>query len=234
MLLEVKKYSSKEIAEWMGISPHHFYKYRASKLEELCIYCKYEEVGKKINVLEVYDAEYNKKKYANLKRTLDAMRDLWGSGDNKWGLDRDTEVAKKINMQKEERDITVKETTLRVYVGKNRREHTNWEWKLAKYVVDPLTGIKTYYDFTDEEKKKKSTIWKDLFIGKDVEWVNEQRTLNKEAYEKGEVTKEEYADRSLFIEERLMSIWEEYKRRVADMCGCSVERCACIKEEKAW
>lgn len=234
MLLETKKYSSKQIAEWMGIKPATFSKYRAAKLEELSIYCRYEEVGKKINVLEVYDAEYSKKKYTNLKRTLDAMRDLWGEGNGKWGFDTDTQVAKKINMEKDKRGIEVKESTLRVYTGKNRRECTNWEWRLAKVKYDEETGIKYYYDFTDEERKKKSEIWKELFQGKKVERIEEQRALIKEAYNKGEATKEEYTDRCLTIDSEMSCVWEEYKLRVAEMCGYNIERCAVILEEKAW
>ena len=61
-----------------------------------------------------------------------------------------------------------------------------------------------------------------------------KRKASKEAYNKGEATKEEYTDRCLTIDSEMSCVWEEYKLRVAEMCGYNIERCAVILEEKAW
>ena len=38
---------SKEIAEWFRITPSTFFNNKAKKLEELQVYCKFEDLGKK-------------------------------------------------------------------------------------------------------------------------------------------------------------------------------------------
>lgn len=118
--LEVKVYSSKELAQWFGISPTSFYKYREKKLEELRAFADFEQVGnkqKKIKIICVYEPVYCKQGSNNFRKIKDQVDEVWDDS----GLDTCKRVSEKI-MEKEKYALAIKDSTVYNYTLRSRND----------------------------------------------------------------------------------------------------------------
>lgn len=119
MILEENKvYTSKQLAEWFGLSYGAFRNNKGKKLEELKAFADYEIIGKKFKINKVYNSTYSKngtKVYETVKRkTLE----YW----NENGLDTSKNVAKKMYQEEPQIRDLIKPATAYNYVIKSKTE----------------------------------------------------------------------------------------------------------------
>lgn len=108
--------TNKELAEWFGIKEGTLKNQKKQRLEKLKEYAKFEEIKGKVNIIEIYSAEY-KKKLSNYKFIKQKTQELW----DKSGLDMCTFVAQKIK-EKYADKINTTDATLYNYVCKAKSE----------------------------------------------------------------------------------------------------------------
>ena len=77
MKLKLGKMTTKELAKWFGISYGSFRVTKENKLEELKLYCEFEEVYGGVDIKEIYDEDNlvyvksNRKNYELVKSSFD-------------------------------------------------------------------------------------------------------------------------------------------------------------------
>ena len=75
MILEVKKYKNKEIADWFGITKESFSRSRDKKLQELSLYCDWVDLGRQgIKITAVRVPEYLGKAKKIVEDTMGTIR----------------------------------------------------------------------------------------------------------------------------------------------------------------
>ena len=92
MKLKIGKMSTKELAEWFGISYGTFRNKKQEKLKELQEYAKYEEIYGGVNIQEIYIDEYEK----NLTDIRKIYRKGFEEVMNKNGIDTIGDINEKI------------------------------------------------------------------------------------------------------------------------------------------
>ena len=191
------KIKTKELADWFGISYGTFRVEKQQKLDELKLYCNFEEVYGGVNVIEIYDInniEYikdNKKNYEIIKSSFD---EEW----NVDGIDTCSNVAFKI-YDKHKNELTIADTTAYNYTLKVRKELFGipfldagvlgsciYLWCKKEIAPD---GTLIYTQFTDEEDQIRKDLMKKHF-STDVE----KEIFIAEMVQAGEITKEQAYD----------------------------------------
>lgn len=192
--LELRLYTSKELAEWFGISPASFYKYREKKLEELKAFADFEQVGnkqKKIKITYIYEPVYSKQGSANFNKIKDQVDKVWDAS----GLDTCKRVSEKI-MEKNNYALAIKDSTVYNYTLKSRNI-------LYGKPFDGVGGtlgscryswVKEEEDGSLRELTSEEQEIKDKLIKKYYGDATEKQILVQGMIEAGEITKEEAWD----------------------------------------
>ena len=192
MILEQNKiYNGKQLAEWFGINPSTFSRDRASYLKELKNFVAYEEIGKRIKVLEVYTPEYDKDWNSNYGKVRRKVPEVWNAN----GLDSSKRVSQEIQHQLM---LPIKEGTVYQYTLKSRNELYGKPFgepgELGRCVYTWCKKIGDGYDADivpltpEEEEIKQNLILK--YFGN----VSEKQVIVKAMVESGEISKDEAWD----------------------------------------
>ena len=189
MILEVKKYKNKEIADWFGITKESFSRSRDKKLQELSLYCDWVDLGRQgIKITAVRVPEYLGKAK---KIVEDTFVEAWGESPNT------LKAASKYIWNKHKNFLDVGEKTVYSYTCEVKREwygipkkrygskgYCQWVY----VVVDKANG--KYRFLTEEEDNIRRDMLKIFYKDAD-ERILEVAAL-KESYNLGEITREEY------------------------------------------
>lgn len=186
------KKTYKQIAEWMGITPVTFSKYKQKYLEELNNFAKYHLEGKRVIIQEVIDPIYSKQKGKQYEKIKAKINETWDTS----GLDTCVRVGKEIynSLSYTDKDFHLKDTTVVKYTRKGRTELWGIPFSekggtLGKCIYvwckkDPDTG--RCLPLTKEEKAIKTKL-QTLYFGD----ATEKAVFVKAMIETGEVTEEE-------------------------------------------
>ena len=112
MKLKLGKMSSKEIAQWFGLSYGSYRVKKKDKLEELKDYADYEEVYGGVNIKNIKEEEYSKEGKRSKEIVFNAFDEEW----NESGLDTCSNVAFKI-YNKHKNELTIAEGTTYNYMN---------------------------------------------------------------------------------------------------------------------
>lgn len=118
MELKIGKNTTKELAQWFGISYDTFRHKKADKLKELLNYCQYEIVYGGVIISKIYIAEYIKPtpKYMFIKQNF---RKHWHTD----GYDTAARVGAEMYQTYKDTELEgLKESTIKAYVAKARLE----------------------------------------------------------------------------------------------------------------
>ena len=220
---------SKELADWFQISASTYYNQKSKKLKELEQYCKFEDLGKKgVNILEIYNAYYQTKARQKVKQIFDELfkeGELveWGQDDN--SIDTATHFANKI--LKKYGDCGVKFNTLVTYVRQEKKARygknsTRKNVQIpgtegsAKYVFCKLLTDGSYVDFTEEEKKIKRELYKQLNVDDNEEELEDFQAI-RESYQKQEISENEYIE---YCNAYRQDKWYAYVAAIEERLNC--------------
>jgi len=192
MILEKNNiYNNKQLAEWFGINPSTLSRNRQEYLEILKDFVSYEEVGKRIKVLEVYIPEYDKHWNSNYGKVRNKVPEVWNAN----GLDSSARVSQEIQHQLM---LPLTEGTVYQYTLRSRNElygrpfgqpgelgRCTYIW--CKKVGDGRTA--QIIPLTPEEEEIKQKLIQKYFGN-----VSEKQIIVKAMVESGEITKEEAWD----------------------------------------
>ena len=118
--LRLGKVTTKELANWFGISYGTFRNNKTQKLDELKLYCEYEEIYGGINITKILDTahlEYTPASKKNYELIKTAFTEEWSPN----GIDTCSNVAIKI-YDKHKNELTIQDTTTYNYALKSRTE----------------------------------------------------------------------------------------------------------------
>lgn len=192
MILEENKiYTNKEMAEWFNVHPSTFSRNRDDYLEELKNFAFYELVGKRIKILKVFTAEYDKDWNSNYGKIKEEVPKVW----NPSGLDSSKRVSQEIQHQLM---LPIKEGTVYQYTLKSRNElygkpfgkpgelgRCVYTW--CKKIGDGHTADILPLTPEEEEIKQKLIL---KYFGN----VSEKQVIVKAMVESGEISKDEAWD----------------------------------------
>lgn len=192
MILEENKvYNSKDISTWFGINPSTFSRNRREYLDILRNFVSYEEMGKRIRVLKVYTAEYDKNWNTNYGKIRNKVPEVW----NPSGLDSSKRVSQEIQHQLM---LPLTEGTVYQYTLKSRNElygrpfgapgelgKCTYTW--CKKIGDGRTA--EILPLTEEEEEIKQNLIQKYFGN-----VSEKQVIVKAMVESGEISKEDAWD----------------------------------------
>lgn len=195
--LQLGKISTKDLASWFGIGYQSFRNSKEQKLEELRLYCDFDEVYGGVFVKEIYD-------YSNITYTKEGKKNydiVKSSFDEEWsasGIDTCSNVAIKI-YDKHKNELTIGDNTTYNYVIKARNELYGrpfmnlgelgscvYIWCRKEY--DEENNVVVYTEFTDEEQKIKKELMQKYFstdVEKEImvaEMVDHKEITEAEAY----------------------------------------------------
>lgn len=220
--LELKIYTSKELAEWFGISPASFYKYREKKLEELKAFADFKQVGnkqKKIQITYIYEPVYSKQGSANFKRIKDQVDEVWDAS----GLDTCKRVSEKI-MEKNNYALAIKDSTVYNYTLKSRNI-------LYGKPFDGIGGTlgSCRYSWVKEDKNgdlreltQEEQDIKDKLIKKYYGDATEKQILVQGMIEAGEITKEEAWDVLTKMTKMNKASFYTFLKELQKTLGCKI------------
>lgn len=184
-------YNNKEIAEWFGINPATLSRHKDKYFTILNNFVQYEEMGKRIKVLEVFTAEYDKQWNSNYGKVKNKIPEVW----NPTGLDSSKRVSQEIQHQLM---LPIAEGTVYQYTLKGRNElygkpfgepgelgRCAYLW--CKKIGDGRTA--QIVPLTEEEEEIKQNLIQKYFGN-----VSEKQIIVKAMVENGEISKEEAWD----------------------------------------
>ena len=192
MILEQGKiYNNKEIAQWFGINPATLSRHRDKYFTILNNFVRYVEVGKRIEILEVYTPEYDKHWNSNYGKVRDKIPEVWNAS----GLDSSMRVSQEIQHQLM---LPITQGTVYQYTLKGRNElygkpfgepgelgRCTYTW--CKKIGDGWTA--EIVPLTPEEEEIKQNLIRKYFGD-----VSEKQVIVKAMVESGEISKEEAWD----------------------------------------
>lgn len=195
--LRLGKMTSKEIAEWMGISYNSYKNYITKRLEYLKNFAVFEKVYGGVEIKEIIIPYYIKNISIEDKYYVDAIK------ETKNGLATIAGIVRKLKRDKPEFKDIPEETLYRRMAkagdrafgktadstskGTHGTRHYIWAIKVDDYNY--------YRHMTPEEEKIYKEI-RDKYC-KDRAEIIEKEALLKDAYKKKEISAQEYADKSL-------------------------------------
>lgn len=195
--LYLGKISSKNLAKWFGISYQSYRNSKKQKLEELKLYCDFEEIYGGIVVTEIYNMD-NIRYVKDGKKNYDIIKSSFNEEWSPDGLDTCSSVAFKI-YDKYKNELTITDTTAYNYTLKARNELFGipfvsigelgscvYLWCKKEVAAD---GTLIYTQFTDEEDKIRKDLMKKHF-STDVE----KEVFIAQMVEAKEITKEQAYD----------------------------------------
>lgn len=224
--LRLGRVTTKELADWFGISYGSFRVCKNQKLEDLKMYCKYHEVYGGIIIDEIYD-DNNIIYIRDSQKNYDIVK---SSFDEEWsptGLDTCSNVAIKI-YDKHQNELTITDTTAYNYVIKARDELYGkpftslgtlgsciYIWCRKEVVNDTIV----YTQFTDEEDKIKKDLMRKYF-STDVE----KEIMVAEMVNRKEITKEQAYDVLCELKHLNGNGFMAFKKELEETLGCDVAR----------
>ena len=225
--LKLGKIKTKELADWFGISYGSFRVVKQQKLEELKLYCDFEEIYGGVNILKIYDnsnLEYIKESKKNYELVKTSFSEEW----NEDGIDTCSNVAVKI-YDKHKNELTVLDNTTYNYVRKARNELFGipfldagelgscvYLWCKKEQLAD---GTIIYTQFTDEEDKIRKDLMKKHF-STDVE----KEVFIAEMVEAGEITKEQAYDALCEMKNLNKAGYTGFLKALKAAIGCDVSK----------
>lgn len=195
--LRLGKMTSKEIAEWMGISYNSYKNYITKRLEYLTNFAVFEKVYGGVDIKEIIIPYYIKNISIEDKYYVDAIK------ETKNGLATIAGIVRKLKRDKPEFKDISEETLYRRMAkagdrtfgktvdstskGTHGTRHYIWAIKVDDY---------NYYRHMTQEEE---TVYKEIRnkYCKDKAEIIEKEALLKDAYKKKEISAQEYADKSL-------------------------------------
>lgn len=197
MKLKIGKMTTKELAQWFGISYGSFRVYKDTKLKELEDYAEFDIIYGGVIITKIKDEnmlEYVKTHSKSKEIIYNAFDEEWSAE----GIDTCSNVALKI-YDKHKNELSIAETTAYSYTIAARNELYGRPFvdmgKLGscRYLWVKVTGeengVKTLEVFTDEEDKIKKNLMKKYFSTDE-----EKELMVAEMVERGEITKAEAYD----------------------------------------
>ena len=191
MELIEKIYSSKELAEWFGISPKTFSNKRKKYLNNLKYFADFEDLGgqKGILIKQVLNPIYSKKGSRAYQIIKDNFHKAWHSS----GYDTAARVGSQIWKENEELQQLISEATAKQYVLKARTEFYGKVYDRDSYgelgICKPVYIARNSWDeailLTDEQIATINKIRREIYD-------DEQAPMLDEALIHHEITEEEY------------------------------------------
>ena len=234
MKLKLGKMTTKELAKWFGISYGSFRVTKENKLEELKLYCEFEEVYGGVDIKEIYDEDNlvyvksNRKNYELVKSSFD---EEW----NKDGIDTCSNVAFKI-YDKHNNELTIGENTTYNYVLRARNELYGvpfislgelgscvYLWCKKEMLDD---GTIVYTQFSDEEDKIRKDLMKKMF-STDVD----KEVFIAEMVQQGEITKEEAYDKLCELKNLNKAGYTGFLKALKEAIGSDVSKATLLYKE---
>lgn len=225
--LRLGRVTTKELADWFGISYGSFRVCKAQKLEDLKVYCKFHEVYGGIIIDEIYDNNnivYTKDTQKNYDIIKTAFTEEWSSN----GIDTCSNVAIKI-YDKYKNELTIADTTTYNYVLKSRTELFGipfvsmgslgtcaYLWCKKEVAPD---GTIIYTQFNDEEEQ----IRKDLmrkFFSTDID----KEVFIAQMVETGEITKAQAYDALCEMKNLTRVGYTGFLKELKEAIGCDVAK----------
>lgn len=183
--------TNKELAQWFGISPSTFSKYKESKLRQLGAYADYQLVGNKqfkVKINKIYQDTYYKKGSEAYETIKGKLNDTW----SETGLDSCKRVCKQI-LNQVSLDITP--GTAYKYTLKSRNDLFGKPFQQAgtlgscRYMWCKKNDEGRLEPLTQEEEKIKSELIKKYFGD-----ASDKQIIVTAMVEAGEITKEQAWD----------------------------------------
>lgn len=191
MELIEKIYSSKELAEWFGISPKTFSNKRKKYLNNLKYFADFEDLGgqKGILIKQVLNPIYSKKGSRAYQIIKDNFHKAWHSS----GYDTAARVGSQIWKENEELQQLISEATAKQYVLKARTEFYGKVYDRDSYgelgICKPVYIARNSWDeailLTDEQIATINKIRREIYD-------DEQAPMLDEALIHHEISEEEY------------------------------------------
>lgn len=184
--------SSKDLADWFGVTLSTFKNGKAKKLEELKLFADFEEWGGKVYIKKIFEPVYNKDLKKTAYKVKEKIDEVWA----KDGLDTCTRVGTKICKDLAKQGTVRKESTIIAYTRQGRNELYGKPFLgggkigICEYLwckKDPATGDLAL--LTEEEEKIKEKLILKYFKN-----ASEKQIIVKAMIEAGEITKEEAWD----------------------------------------
>lgn len=195
--LQLGKISTKELADWFGMSYGSFRNNKTKKMEELSSFCKYKEVYGGIEVIEIMDPVYVKEADKKKELIKNVFIGEW-QGSNQNNLNTCANVAKSID-KKYGKELKLKESTIETYARDVRTDLFgvpsfsdgtlgSCQYLWAKAIpVDDNTYI--CEKLTEAEVELKNKLLKKYFTVKNADDI-EKKFIIKEMVNTGEITKD--------------------------------------------
>ena len=192
--LELRIYSNKELAEWFGITPASFSKYKEKKLEQLKAFADFEQVGnvqKKIKITRIYQPIYCKQGSATFNKIKSQVDEVWDPD----GLDTCKRVSQKI-LEKNQYALAIADSTAYNYTLRSRNDLYGRPFDEAggslghcRYMWCKEDDQGNLSVLTPEEEQIKQKLMKKYFGD-----ATEKQILVQGMVEAGEIKKEEAWD----------------------------------------
>lgn len=225
--LRLGRATTKELADWFGISYGTFRNNKAQRLDELKLYCEYEEIYGGVNITKILDTahlEYTPASKKNYELIKTAFTEEWSSN----GIDTCSNVAIKI-YDKHKNELTIQDTTTYNYALKSRTELFGipfvsigslgsciYLWCKKEVAQD---GTIIYTQFNDEEEQ----IRKDLmrkFFSTDID----KEIFIAQMVETGEITKAQAYDALCEMKNLTKVGYTGFLKELKDAIGCDVSK----------
>lgn len=225
-MLKIGKMSTRELADWFGISYGTFRNNKQEKLEELKLYAEFEEVYGGVNIISLVEGaplDYTKAS----RKNYDLIK---ASFDEEWsptGIDTCSNVAYKI-YDKHKNELTIADNTAYNYVLKVRDELYGkpfvslgslgsciYLWCRKEYDKD--NDLVIYTELSDEEQEIKKKLMKKYF-STDVE----KEIMVAEMVRMGEITKAEAYDALCEMKNLNNAGFIAFKKELEKEIGCEI------------
>lgn len=225
--LVLGKIKTKDLADWFGISYGSFRVVKQQKLDELKLYCDFEEVYGGVNITKIYDMnniEYIKDSKKNYEIIRSSFDEEWSAD----GIDTCSNVAFKI-YDKHKNELTIADTTAYNYTLKARNELFGipfldagelgsciYLWCKKEVAPD---GTLIYTQFTDEEDQIRKDLMKKHF-STDVE----KEIFIAQMVEAGEITKAQAYDALCKMKNLNKAGYGGFLKALKAAIGCEVSK----------
>lgn len=229
MELIEKIYSSKELAEWFGISPKTFSNKRKKYLNNLKYFADFEDLGgqKGILIKQVLNPIYSKKGSRAYQIIKDNFHKAWHSS----GYDTAARVGSQIWKENEELQQLISEATAKQYVLKARTEFYGKVYDRDSYgelgICKPVYIARNSWDeailLTDEQIATINKIRREIYD-------DEQAPMLDEALIHHEISEEEYEKilKDYNSKEKRAERYYSFINRVADELGIMPDKVTLI------
>ena len=225
--LVLGKIKTKDLADWFGISYGSFRVVKQQKLDELKLYCDFEEIYGGINITKIYDmnnVEYIKEG----KKNYDIIRSAFDEEWDKNGIDTCSNVAYKV-YDKHKNELTIADTTTYNYIRKARNELYGIPFLDAGSAGSCIylwckkektaNGTIVFTQFNDEEEKIRKDLMKKHF-STDIE----KEIFIAEMVEAGEISKAQAYDALCEMKNLNKAGYTGFLKALKEAIGCDVSK----------